>query len=301
MESGLGHDFSRVRIHSGPEAAQSAQAVGAHAYTVGSDIVLGAGTSVHGSAERRLLAHELTHIIQQRQAGTHPTGPLSIGPPDDAYEQEAHRAADASDRWEIAETAGKPRAPERPDCDCAPRRHRGPDIDQGGWMGAPPARVLGSAARSCGLVEETGEPEALEAVETGLVEEELAVARVLPRPRQGDATIVCDGKGGYRVAMGAWAGAGCGIEGCVRRHEQSHIADWKARWPKGCKGKKDGDTIPLGGKGYAAFLKKSECKAYTVELTCVTGKHTKTKAKEPCKKTLKDHMDDTAAQKKLFC
>lgn len=168
-------------------------------------------------------------------------------------------------------------------------------------MGAPAARMLGCAARSCGLVEETGTPEAVEAVETGLAEEELAVARVPLPPADGAATIVCDGKGGYRVQMAGWAGAGCGIEECVRRHEQSHITDWKARWPKGCEGKKDGDTIPLGGKGYDAFLKKSECNAYTVELTCVTGKHDKAGAKDPCKKTLKDHMDDTAVQKKSFC
>jgi hypothetical protein len=318
MESKLGHDFSRVRIHSGPEAARSAHAVGAHAYTVGSDIVFGAGTPVHGAAGRRLLAHELTHVIQQRQAGIHPTGPLSVGLADDAYEQDARRVADASERSEVVETAASRHASDRPDCEFGPRRHRDLDIDQAGWMGARPARVLGSAARSCSVVEEAGQPEAVEAVDTGLVEEELpeaveavetgseeeeelAVARIPPRPAQAAATIVCDGKGGYRVDMGGWAGAGCGIEKCVRRHEQSHAADWKARWPKGCKGKKNGDTIPLGGKGYAAFLKKSECKAYTTELTCVTGKYTKAKAKDPCKKTLKDHRDDTAAQKKTYC
>jgi len=84
--------------------------VGAHAYTVGSDIVLGDGASVHGAAARRLLAHELTHVVQQAAThpGTHPTGPLLIGPPDDAYEQEARHVADASDRWAVAETAGKP-------------------------------------------------------------------------------------------------------------------------------------------------------------------------------------------------
>jgi hypothetical protein len=110
MEAGLGHDFSRVRIHSGPEAAQSAHALGAHAYTVGSDIVLGGGAAVHGSAARRLLAHELTHVIHQTgtQPGTHPTGSISVGPLDDAYEHEARRVADVSDRWEVAETAGKP-------------------------------------------------------------------------------------------------------------------------------------------------------------------------------------------------
>ena len=79
-------------------------------------------------------------------------------------------------------------------------------------------------------------------------------------PHAGSATIVCDGSNGYRVDMGGWAGAPCGIAGCVRRHEEQHIADWQGRWPNGCKNKKNGDTIPLGGAGYAAFLKASECR-----------------------------------------
>jgi Domain of unknown function (DUF4157) len=116
MESGLGHDFSRVRIHSGPEAAQSADAVGADAYTVGSDIVLGGGGPVHDSAMRHVLAHELTHVVHQAgiPAGAHTAGPIPIGPPDDSYEQEAGRVADASSRWELAATARQPsRVPAR--------------------------------------------------------------------------------------------------------------------------------------------------------------------------------------------
>jgi hypothetical protein len=110
MESGLGHDFSHVRIHSGLEAARSADAVGADAYTVGSDIVLGGGAPAHGSSMRRVLAHELTHVIHQAgtNAGAPTAGPIPIGPPDDYYEQEAGRVADASSRWEVAATAGQP-------------------------------------------------------------------------------------------------------------------------------------------------------------------------------------------------
>jgi hypothetical protein len=100
--------------------------------------------------------------------------------------------------------------------------------------------------------------------------------------------------------MGSWAGAPCGIEGCVRRHELSHAADWKARWPNGCKGKTAGDTIPLGGAGYAAFLKASECRAYGVEQTCITPLKNAART-EPCKTKLKDHLADTLRQKASFC
>ncbi len=66
MEPRFGHDFSRVRVHTGARAAESARAVNALAYTVGRDVVFGAGQYAPGtSAGRRLLAHELAHVVQQ--------------------------------------------------------------------------------------------------------------------------------------------------------------------------------------------------------------------------------------------
>jgi hypothetical protein len=66
MEERLGHDFGGVRVHTGAKAAESAQAVNALAYTVGPDIVLGAGAPpAETEAGRELLAHELTHVVQQ--------------------------------------------------------------------------------------------------------------------------------------------------------------------------------------------------------------------------------------------
>jgi hypothetical protein len=69
----FGHDFSRVRVHTGGAAEQSAQDVNAHAYTVGHNIVFGAGGFAPGSHEgRKLIAHELTHVVQQTgAAGIH--------------------------------------------------------------------------------------------------------------------------------------------------------------------------------------------------------------------------------------
>lgn len=66
MESRFGFDFSKVRIHSGSLAADSARAINAVAYTVGHDVVFASGAFSPNTIEgRRLLAHELTHIIQQ--------------------------------------------------------------------------------------------------------------------------------------------------------------------------------------------------------------------------------------------
>ena len=66
FEQHFGHDFSRVRVHAGPAAAQSARDVEARAYTVGRDIVFGADQyAPHTPAGRHVLAHELTHFVQQ--------------------------------------------------------------------------------------------------------------------------------------------------------------------------------------------------------------------------------------------
>ena len=67
MESRLGFDFSKVRIHTDARAAESAKAVHALAYTVGDDIVFSDGRYTPNRTEgRRLLAHELTHTVQQQ-------------------------------------------------------------------------------------------------------------------------------------------------------------------------------------------------------------------------------------------
>lgn len=66
MESGFGRDFSGVRIHDGPRAAAAAGALGARAFTVGRDIFFNRGQyQPHSSGGRHLLAHELTHTLQQ--------------------------------------------------------------------------------------------------------------------------------------------------------------------------------------------------------------------------------------------
>lgn len=65
-EPRLGHDLSPVRVHTGPGAADGARAVRAQAYTAGRHIVFGEGRFAPGTAEgRRLIAHELVHVVQQ--------------------------------------------------------------------------------------------------------------------------------------------------------------------------------------------------------------------------------------------
>lgn len=98
MESRMGHDFSDVRVHDDSAAADSARAVNAHAYTVGSNIVFQRDTYDPSSAEgRTTLAHELTHVVQQRSGpvdGTSAPGGIKVSDPSDRFEREATANAD---------------------------------------------------------------------------------------------------------------------------------------------------------------------------------------------------------------
>jgi len=78
MEPRFGRDFSYVRVHTGPTAEQSTQDVEALAYTVGHDIVFGTSRFAPGTQEgQRLLAHELTHVVQQTRALQRQPAPTS--------------------------------------------------------------------------------------------------------------------------------------------------------------------------------------------------------------------------------
>ncbi len=68
FESRFGHDFSGVRVHTASHANETAEALNAHAFTLGRDIVFGARQYAPATSEgRRLLAHELTHVVQQTE------------------------------------------------------------------------------------------------------------------------------------------------------------------------------------------------------------------------------------------
>lgn len=93
MESRFGHDFSQVRIHSDRKAAESARSVDALAYTVGQNLVFSPGQYEPKTIKgKKLLAHELTHTIQQGQ--TFDFSDLALDAPNTSFEQEAtHNAS----------------------------------------------------------------------------------------------------------------------------------------------------------------------------------------------------------------
>ena len=106
MEPQFGQDFGRVRTHTDAQAAQSAQAIDARAYTAGSHIVFGAGRfSPETPAGQRLLAHELTHVVQQSgNSGSMET--LAVGRLDTPLEREADHVSAAISGGRPANVSG---------------------------------------------------------------------------------------------------------------------------------------------------------------------------------------------------
>lgn len=93
MEASFGHDFARVRVYDDGAAARSADDLHANAYSFGPKIVFGAGACRRGDPRgRAALAHELTHVVQQRSIDSRPRG---IATPAAAAEREAAAVAAA--------------------------------------------------------------------------------------------------------------------------------------------------------------------------------------------------------------
>jgi len=107
MESAFGVDFGHVRIHTGSKADALNRAVNARAFTTGSDIFFREGEYAPGQSDgRKLLAHELTHVVQQTGTIHHK---LTVSQPGDCYEQEADQVARAVMQQE--QQAGRTRTP----------------------------------------------------------------------------------------------------------------------------------------------------------------------------------------------
>lgn len=100
MEQRLGHDFSHVRVHRGPSAEQSARDIEAAAYTVGHHVVFGRSRfAPHTQEGRRLIAHELTHVVQQSRSPFMPHAPHAPATP--AAPAMVQRKEDAAARAKV--------------------------------------------------------------------------------------------------------------------------------------------------------------------------------------------------------
>ena len=133
MQGRLGHDFSDVRVHTDSAAHDSAKSVNAHAYTVGSNVVFQRDKYDPSSVEgKTMLAHELTHVVQQRSGpvdGSAAGGGIKVSDPSDRFEREASANADR-----VMSAPGPGRAAHRRRPAAAVQRHEEEEAIQGAFV-----------------------------------------------------------------------------------------------------------------------------------------------------------------------
>jgi len=94
MGSTTGHDFKDVRVHTSQESDDLNRELDAKAFTTGNDVFFREGQyDPHSSSGQELIAHELTHVVQQNSGRVRGTGKMTVHPPDDVFEHEADNVA----------------------------------------------------------------------------------------------------------------------------------------------------------------------------------------------------------------
>ena len=92
----MGQDFTNVNVHTDSRADNLSRSVNAKAFTTGNDIFFKSGEYNPGSSQgQHLIAHELTHVVQQGASVPNIQGKMTVNDPNDAYEQEADSIADS--------------------------------------------------------------------------------------------------------------------------------------------------------------------------------------------------------------
>lgn len=106
MSRSMGYDFSGVRVHDDRESDQLSGQLSAKAFTTGQDMFFRSGAyNPASSAGQQLLAHELTHVVQQGTGQVRSSGSgMQVNAPNDSFEQEAHAAA--RDSGGVSSTGG---------------------------------------------------------------------------------------------------------------------------------------------------------------------------------------------------
>ncbi len=153
MESSFQADFSTVRVHDGGVATTSARALGARAYTVGEEIVVG-----EGGSDPQTMAHELAHVVQQRAGevdGRPTSAGFSLSDPGDRFE----RAAEATAEAVATGTGGREAVPAAVAGPAASAQRIALEADEAGTVQRAPAISddelpdIGAAASSVSTVE----------------------------------------------------------------------------------------------------------------------------------------------------
>jgi hypothetical protein len=104
MGAAMGHDFSGVNVHTGSESNELNRDLSARAFTSGQDVFFRQGDYDPGSdSGRELIAHELTHVVQQSTGAVTGGQKMTVNPPGDVHEQEADSVAQQVAQRQLAE------------------------------------------------------------------------------------------------------------------------------------------------------------------------------------------------------
>jgi hypothetical protein len=113
MQGSFGYDFSNVNVHSSAESGALNQQLGSKAFTTGQDIFFNEGAyEPNSSSGKELLAHELTHVVQQGTGQVKSSGGMTVNAPGDEFEVEANSTAGDLDSQEEKDVAQMQEMPE---------------------------------------------------------------------------------------------------------------------------------------------------------------------------------------------
>ncbi len=167
MEPRFGHDFGKVRVHTDAQAAESARSINARAFTVGRHVAFGAGEyAPETRAGQQLLAHELTHVIQQSGSGNNPGTVSSMTDSRDKTEVEADRkASEIMNSAPASERAGSRKKKFDPQSGISTLSSSAPMIqrDEHDWF---PGTVINNSDKAVMVSKEGKKPYALAAHST---------------------------------------------------------------------------------------------------------------------------------------
>jgi plasmid stability protein len=252
LEPKFGHDFANVKIHADGHADQMSKAVNARAFTTGQDVFFKQGEYKPQSPEgMHLLAHELTHTIQQSRgavSGTSIGDGLAISDPNDAFEQEAYAAANSVARGERVNVG-------RASSGVVQR-----SVDNSGQMvlqrdpnPAPPAAPAPTTGTGVKSTFETpplkfpGEPTSLGPVKMQAeLKGEISFDAPTPASSSSDPSAPTQARGGA-IASPSGAGYQAEVQTEFKRRTEGALAGWKPTLKGGGKVTSEGGEIALEG------------------------------------------------------
>ncbi|MBI5242436.1 MAG: hypothetical protein HY922_01980 [Elusimicrobia bacterium] len=86
------------------------------------------------------------------------------------------------------------------------------------------------------------------------------------------AHVICGKYGSFSYELRGWTGSPCGMQECVKKHEMTHVSDYKQNFPGACSGENASELPDIPSDKWPKFKKITECRAHTTEISCINQK-----------------------------